>query len=138
MLCPLCDWLNMDMALELQRKRVNWMKSLAIFCLFIAALSWILGPMKTAFTPARELDPGDWPHLIHMLVLISLPAVAISIILFVLRTLVLRGKIFPLTFPRPEGSVVTTALGVPGKANPEDLKRHVLSESCGTPVMQTA
>jgi len=137
-LCPIFNWLNADMAFELQRARTKWMKALAIVSLFIAAVSWIVLPMKTLFTPERELDPGDWPRIIHRTELISIPALVIGVTLLLLRSLVLRGKMFPLTFPRPEGSVVTTALGVPGKANPEHLKRKVLSESAGQPTMQTS
>ena len=133
-LCPLCNWLNVEMALELQRARTRWMKSLAIVCLFIAGLSWVVLPMKTLFTPEREIDPGDWSRVLHFTELVSFPALAIGMTLLMLRWLVLRGKIFPLSFPRPEGSIVTTALGVPGKANPEHLKRRVLSESCDEPV----
>src|SRR3954467_4730253 len=77
--CPMCGWLQKEIFRELQLRRIRWTRRIATICFFIAGICCIVMPMPTLFTPSRELDPGDWPRLIHRIEMISIPAVSLGV-----------------------------------------------------------
>jgi hypothetical protein len=133
--CPICGWLQRDMVRQVQLKRVRWMLRIGVIGLFVAAMTWLILPMPKWFAPPSELSEEDWSRLWRMCQLISIPAAVVGLCMLALRALVLRGKLFPISV-NTDGEIVSTTVGIPGKAPADRLQRRKISDEVTYSVFQ--